>query len=153
MDKDSKIALMNEIPQFDKLNSEEMSIVADIIEYREAKANTVLVKEGSVGDSLFYVVGGQIEIKKETMDGRQAVLARYRKGASVGEMALVEEVSTRSATAIALEDTELLILSREKFDKLVEDHPRVAIIILKNIASIISTRLRYTSGRFADVFK
>ncbi len=153
MDKGTIKTLMCEIPQFDKLEQEELDVMADVIEYQKIEGNTVIVKEGSVGDSLFYIVEGQIEIKKETMEGKHAILARYRKGATVGEMALVEEVSTRSATATAIEDTEILTLSRGNFEKVIDTHPRIAVKILRNIAAIISTRLRYTSGRFADIFK
>ncbi|MBI5814925.1 MAG: cyclic nucleotide-binding domain-containing protein [Nitrospinae bacterium] len=144
--------LMFEVPEFDQLSNEEIDILAKHIFHKSVPAGTVLCKEGMSGDSLFYIVNGKIEIRKESMDGRQTVLARFNKGASVGEMSLVEE-SPRSATATAVEDVELLILTRGSFETLLNENPYVGVKILRNIAKALSRRLRFTSGRFADVFK
>ncbi|MBI4667203.1 MAG: cyclic nucleotide-binding domain-containing protein [Nitrospinae bacterium] len=145
-------ALMCEVPEFDQLEPDELEMLSKSIFLRRAPAGTVLCREGTVGDSLYYIVNGKIEIRKESMDGRQAVLARFGKGASVGEMSLVED-SPRSATAMALDDAELLILTRENFEKLLQTSPQIGIKILRNIAKSLSKRLRFTSGRFADVFR
>ncbi|VAX23936.1 hypothetical protein MNBD_NITROSPINAE02-734 [hydrothermal vent metagenome] len=144
--------LMCEVPQFDNLTSEELDKLSESIFYHQAPSGTVLCKEGNPGDSLFYIVKGKIEIRKETIDGRQTILARFNKGASVGEMSLIEN-SPRSATATAIEDSEFLILTSENFERLLETNPQIGIKVLRNIARSLSTRLRYTSGRFADVFK
>lgn len=153
MDPSSLKTLMCEIPQFDKLDGDEFDIMATHVKYLKIPAGTTLVEEGDVGDALFYIIEGKIEIKKEAMSGRQAVLAHFSKGASVGEMALIEEDSIRSATATAIEDSEVLILTREKFNELKEKFPEMAIKILQNIAASIGARLRHTSGRFADIFQ
>ncbi len=152
MDKNAIKALMCEIPHFDQLESEELEVMAEHMDYKKVAMGTTLVKEGSVGDSLFYIIDGEIEIKKEALDGTQAILARFKKGATVGEMAIVEKKSTRSATAITIKDTELLMLTRKSFDDLSKNHPKIALKVTQNIATMISARLRHTSGRFADVF-
>lgn len=153
MDPGSLKVLMCEIPQFDKLDSEELDIMATHVQYRKIPKGTILVEEGAFGNALFYIINGKIEIRKEALSGHQAVLAQFSKGASVGEMALIEERSQRSATATAIEDSEVLILKREKFNELKENYPKMALKIMQNIASAIGSRLRYTSGRFADIFQ
>jgi CRP-like cAMP-binding protein len=145
-------ALMCEVPQFDQLDNDELDILGRNVSYRRVPQGMVLCREGTVGDALFYVVDGKIEIKKESMDGRQTVLAQFNKGSTVGEMSLIEE-SARSATAVAMEDVELLILTRDHFEKIIEQYPYIGLKILRNIAKSLSNRLRHTSGRFADVFK
>tara|TARA_B100000315_G_scaffold36952_1_gene31547 strand:- start:1333 stop:1794 length:462 start_codon:yes stop_codon:yes gene_type:complete len=153
MDKSNLKVLMCEVPQFDKLDSDEIEIMADHVVYRKLPAGATLLEEGGSGDALYYVVEGLIEIKKEAMDGTQTILSHFTKGAAIGEMALIEENSKRSATAKALKDSELLVLLRKNFNDIKENNPKLAIKILQNIASSIATRLRHTSGRFADVFK
>lgn len=152
MNIDAIKAAMCEIPQFDTLETAELDTMANLIDYRKVPAGTMLVKEGSVGDSLYYIVTGKVEIKKEAVSGQQTVLAQFSKGSTVGEMSLVEKRSTRSATAMTLEDSELLVLTRENFDRLGDSNPKIALKIVRNIAGQISARLRYTSGRFADIF-
>lgn len=144
--------LMCEVPQFDQLTSEELDILCKHVYYQQAAVGTILCKEGNQGDSLFYIVDGVIEIRKESIDGRQTVLARFNKGASVGEMSLIEN-SPRSATATVIKDAELLILTTDNFERLLKSSPQVGIKILRNIAKSLSMRLRHTSGRFADIFK
>jgi CRP-like cAMP-binding protein len=153
MDKNEIKTLMGTIPHFDNLDDSELEIMADYIDFQIVEKGKLLVKEGSLGDSLYYVISGEIEINKEALDGRQAVLARFKKGATVGEMSIVEKSSRRSATAVTLTDVELLVLTRANFDELAENNPRIALKITQNIAIMISARLRHTSGRFADVFQ
>jgi len=145
-------ALMCEVPQFDMLTPEELDTLSRHVISRHVPSGMVLCKEGAMGDSLFYITEGKIEIRKESFDGRQTILAQFHKGSTVGEMSLIEE-SPRSATATAIEDIELLILSRESFEKLLAESPQIGVKILRNIAKSLSNRLRHTSGRFADVFK
>ena len=145
-------AIMGEIPQFDKMSNEERDIISRYMDYHEAQAGETLVREGSLSDSLFYIVRGQIEIEKENIKGNQAVLARFGKGSTVGEMSLVDNNIARSATARVVDQAELIVLTREKFLQIEQGYPKIAIKILKNIASSISARLRHTSGRFADFF-
>jgi len=144
--------LMCEVPQFDSLTPEELDVLARHVSHKRVPKGMVLCKEGAVGDSLFYVIEGIIEIRKESFDGRQTVLAQFNKGATVGEMSLIED-SPRSATATAIDQAELLILTRQNFERLLDSSPFIATKILRNIAKSLSNRLRHTSGRFADVFK
>ena len=153
MDKPAIKALMREMPHFDRLDDEELEIMSKHIDYQKVAAGKTLVKEGDTGESLYYVISGEMEINKEALDGRHAVLARFKKGATVGEMAIIENKSTRSATAITITETELLVLNRTRFNELAESNPNIALKITQNIANMISARLRHTSGRFADVFQ
>tara|TARA_Y100000031_G_C8185603_1_gene368791 strand:- start:673 stop:1134 length:462 start_codon:yes stop_codon:yes gene_type:complete len=153
MDKSDLKVLMCEVPHFDKLNSDELDIIANYVQYRKMSVGTTFLEEGTFGNALYYVVEGLIEIKKEAMDGSQTVLAHFRKGAAIGEMSLIEENCKHSATAIVIKDSEFLVLSRKNFNDIIEQNPRLAIKILQGIACSIAARLRHTSGRFSDIFK
>tara|TARA_B100000315_G_scaffold33171_1_gene27832 strand:- start:611 stop:1072 length:462 start_codon:yes stop_codon:yes gene_type:complete len=153
MDKSTLKVLMCEVPQFDKLDSGEIEIMADHVEYRKMPAGTILLEEGSSGDSLYYVIGGIVEIRKEAMDGTQSILSQFTKGAAIGEMGLIDMNSKRSATAKVVEESEFLVLTRKNFNDIIEKNPKIAIKVLISIACTISSRLRHTSGRFADIFK
>ena len=144
--------LMCEIPLFDQLAPEELDVVARNMEYSKVPKGSVLVKEGALGEALYYIVSGKVEIRKESMDGHQAVLTQFAKGAIVGELALLEEHSRRSATASVVEDCEILALSRPNFDGMLKTHPAIGNVILRGIGRILANRLRSTTGRFADVF-
>ncbi len=144
--------MMCEIPQFDNLAPAEIDILSRLVIRRKINKGSVLTKEGSAGDTLFYILDGMIEVEKESLDGKHKALAQFGKGATLGEMGLIDN-APRSATSTAISDLEILSLSRDNFEKLVTDHPRTGVKILKNIARSLAVRLRFTSGRFADVFR
>jgi len=143
---------MLEIPLFDQLTAEENNALAQSIEYSKIDKGTVVIKEGSIGSTLLYLVSGRMEIKKESLDGRQTIISQFTKGSIVGELALLENESRRSASAIATEDCEILSLSRKSFDEIVKNDPNIAIVILRGIGCTLANRLRSTTGRFADIF-
>jgi SulP family sulfate permease len=52
----------------------------------------------------------------------------------------------RSADAVAFTDTELFVLSRRSFDRLAEEHKKLAASLMEGLASALSSRLRYTNA-------
>ncbi len=142
---------MCEIPLFDQLKQDDIPVMASYLEYRTVPPKTVIANEGEVGNSVFFIVNGKAEIRKEGMDGKQASMGFRGKGASVGEIALVVDSPMRIATIVAAETVEMLVLSRENFEKIILKNPAIAIRILRNIANTLSQRVGQLSGKVADM--
>jgi len=151
MDKEAIKVLMTEIPYFDRLDDEERDVVARHIEVKKTEAGTVLFREGTAGGAFYFIASGQIEIQKESASGNQVVIARFGKGSTLGEMAIIDANVSRSSAARVAQDAELLEMSRQGFDRIIDDYPRIGVKILLCVASSLATRLRHTSGRFADL--
>ncbi len=100
---------------------------------RVAKGDTIFYK-GTTGNQMYVVLAGSIAIVDE-----RKVIARLKMGDTFGEMALVNS-EPRSASAVAMEDSQLFVLSETIFQKLLTK--RVAIQILLNIVRTLSHRLR-----------
>lgn len=109
------------------------------------QAGLLLFDEGDQGDSMGILIKGSIEIYK-----KKRVLATLRAGRTYGEMSLIDS-QPRSAKAIAKEASELLIINRAMFEKLSEDYPKLALLILMKIAYFLSQNLRKTSGDLSDL--
>jgi len=144
-------ALMCEIPMFDQIRPDDVNVMASYLEYKQVNPGTVLAGEGQTGASVFFIVSGKVEIKKEGMDGKQASMGFRGKGTSVGEISLVADNPIRIATVVANERSEILVLSRANFEKIEAKNPSIAIRILKNIASTLSQRVGQLSGKLADM--
>jgi CRP-like cAMP-binding protein len=142
---------MMEVTLFDRLAPEEQDIVAKRIEFMNIRKGSYLFQEGGVGNTLYYLVSGKVEIRKESMDGKQAIMSQFSRGSILGEQALLEAEPRRSATAIAIEDCDLLVLNRDAFEAMVADYPRIGVAILRGIGVMLADRLRSISGRFADI--
>jgi len=67
-------------------------------------------------------------------------------------MALIDQ-ETRSASAIAVKPTSVLVLSRKSFDLLVNQYPRCGTKLLRKIATILCNHIRETSKLFAETIE
>lgn len=99
------------------------------------RSGEVLLREGDVGDALYFVVHGRLGALVDSDDGPRMV-GRVSPGAVVGELALLGNTA-RLATVVALRDTELLRLSRESFDRITSEHPST----LRAISATVVQRL------------
>ena len=91
----------------------------------------VLFSAGDVGDQMFGVVTGQVELRR----GEQ-VLAVVKPGETFGEMAIVDE-APRALSAVATEPSEIAVITRRTFLFLVHETPMFAIQVMQSMASRI----------------
>jgi len=101
------------------------------------KKGATIIHEGTTGSNAYLILSGSVEVFKKVGD-EKLVLSRMVKGNIFGEMSLVDD-KPRSATIVALEDTEVRILSRERFESMLEQNPRAVIPLLKQVFQ----RVRY----------
>ena len=100
----------------------------------------VLIREGDPADSLYILVSGRLRVLVRQPDGAEATVSEVGRNEVVGEMSIISD-EPRSATVIAIRDSELLSFSRENFEHIVEKHPRAML----KIARLIAGRLRRSS--------
>jgi len=112
---------------------------------RSVEAGSQLFSEGDVGDEMFIVVEGALEIFKKDFLG-DLRLAEIRPGGIVGEMALIEG-KPRSANVRALQAGVVLALSRAGYQRLKEEQPRIATKLQEELLQLFSNRLRQTTDK------
>ncbi len=143
------IDFLIDIPLFDRLNANELSIIAAHMNFFEIKKNDILFKEGDKGDYVCFVANGQLDVIKKSATGGLVVIATLSKGRSIGEMSMIDN-TPRSATIRAQSDSTLVIIPRKGFDIIMELNPKIGIKILKGLARLLSMNMRKTSSRLAD---
>jgi len=104
-----RISLLRSIEMFEYLTPAGMERVAAHLEPMKAAKGTVVIRQGDVGDRVFLVDGGALEVLK---DG--AHVADLGPGSMVGEIALLRDVP-RTATVVAAIDSDLYALGRDEF--------------------------------------
>lgn len=87
----------------------------------------VLFKEGDTGEEMYFIRNGKIKISVGEED-QEKVLAILKEGEFFGEMAVIDG-SPRSATATALEETDLLTIDKESFVSKINENPLVAYVV------------------------
>jgi CRP-like cAMP-binding protein len=112
------------VPLFGGLDEAGLTSVARGLRSRRFRRGETIFHLGDPGDALFIVASGAVKITLPSETGDEAILATLRAGDFFGELALLDG-APRSATAIALEPTETLVLPRERFRELIDAEPAI----------------------------
>jgi uncharacterized membrane protein len=114
---------------FEQLTEDDRAQLALVVDRRELPAGATLFQAGEPGESLFVVSSGEVELFIKDTAGQKIVLTVAREGEIFGELALLDR-GARTATAIALVDTELLELDRDDLLLLFQKTPEAAVRLL-----------------------
>jgi len=130
------IRLLKKVPLFAKMIDEEVSQIADQCSHRLFQKEQVIFVEEEVGQSLFILLRGMVKVTRASEEGREVIITILRSGDFFGELSVLDGKG-RSATIVAMEDSELLTLRRNDFLALVERYPLIAVEMLKVLADRI----------------
>ena len=135
------------VPIFKGMTPDCLMRTLSVAEYLPVKAAEIVFNEGDIGDSFFVIVAGEMLVEKLS-NGRKVTLARLISGDCFGEMALVGN-HVRSATVRATQDAVTMRFYRE----LVDANAESALVIYRNIARILASRLHESSEMLADLVR
>src|SRR5258705_4913217 len=128
---------LRRIPLFTHLSETDITRLTEAARERNYPRNSVILFEDDPGDSLYVVVTGQVKVVLIGEDGREVILSVLNEGNFFGEMALIDD-EPRSAHVIAMQDSNLLVLRREDFQRRLQEAPTIALGLLREL----SRRLR-----------
>jgi CRP/FNR family transcriptional regulator, cyclic AMP receptor protein len=137
--------IKQKVPIFNGMTPDCLMRTLAVAEYLPVKAGEVVFNERDIGDSFFVLVAGEVLVEK-LGNGQPVTLARLTAGDCFGEMALVGS-HVRSATVRASRDAVTMRFYRE----LVDANAESALVIYRNIARILASRLNESSESLADL--
>jgi CRP-like cAMP-binding protein len=120
--------LLRSHPIFSSLSEEEIAhlLTDEVSQERAYSQDTVILKEGEVGDSVFLISSGSVQVALLGTRGPLIPLAILQAGEIFGEIAVLER-RPRSATVLARENCLLLEVAGEEIRKLLEVHPEMQV--------------------------
>lgn len=110
--------LLGAMPLFKDLTPTQMRKLALSFTSKKFPDGEAIIRQGDPGDAFYVIEKGKCSVQITDPDGNQKEVAKLGKGEYFGEMALLSN-APRSATIKALAETELLVLSKEDFDKMI----------------------------------
>ena len=140
----SAVELLKSVALFADLEGEELERFSHVAVPRSFPAGTRVFHEGDSSDACYIVKEGSFRVTREHSDGRAITLATLGPGEIFGELAMLDGDS-RSASAEALTDGELLALPANDVRSLLARHPEIA---LKLVAGLVR-RLRAANVRLS----
>lgn len=126
---------------FGDLDAQELEAIAAICRKRVVPKGSIIFYADDPGNACYIVVEGKVKIVINSGDGREHILGILNPLDLFGEMSLLDG-HDRSATAIAVEESNVLTLQREEFLKLLREYPGIPMKLL----AVLSRRLRSTDA-------
>jgi len=96
-----------------------------------------IFKEDDEGSEMFIIISGLVEIRKSTGTSSSKILTALQKGDMFGEMAIIEK-QPRSASAVAVQPTKVLVLNEKLYDSMIGTNPDFA----RKMNKVLSERIR-----------
>ncbi len=149
---------LRNVPIFNELSDQDLEKIAALGVRKKYRKSSIILLEEETGAALFVIVSGKVKIVRMDDDGREVILSILGTSDFFGEMAILDGL-TRSASVVATAKSELFMIHRRDFLKLLNDHPSVAIALLRELTSrlrkadaqIKSLSLKDAAGRVANV--
>ncbi|CAN1568961.1 Crp cAMP-binding proteins - catabolite gene activator and regulatory subunit of cAMP-dependent protein kinases [Rhabdaerophilaceae bacterium] len=142
---DDVIFVLKAIPLFRKVESDALRLLAFSATRRQLRAGDVLFRKGEVSDGGYLILDGEVVL--DTGDDGKPSQHAFKAGTLIGQTALFAPIE-RSATAVAREPTSLLVFPRSLMGRVLDEHPRSA-LILRNAIADDAKRLATTIERAA----
>lgn len=128
--------LLADIQLFQLHDEEDRKALAQLVDYIQLKQGSRLFETGDHGDELYIVRAGKVEIFIRNVAGEKIVLTVAEQGDLFGELAMIDS-GPRTATAVALEDTELIVLDRDNLLLFFQKKPDAALDMIAAMGAMI----------------
>ncbi|MBW2315742.1 MAG: cyclic nucleotide-binding domain-containing protein [Deltaproteobacteria bacterium] len=125
----TEIALqLKALPMFDGLTTRQLMDLAQVVSEVTYPPNTPIIEEGGLNESMFLLVDGEVEVRKNGDP-----VAKIGPNEFFGEMSLLERAPP-SADVVTLEESRLLCLQRTDLFRLMEEFPTIPIIMCQTLS-------------------
>ncbi len=121
------------------LTDEELDQLLDDVEWVEVPGGEALFRQDEASDSFYVVVRGRLRALLTDETGEEIVIRELSRGDAVGELGLLTG-APRSATVVAVRDTELARFSTAAFERVIERSPRIALPLARIVANRMNDR-------------
>jgi CRP/FNR family transcriptional regulator, cyclic AMP receptor protein len=141
-----KLEVLQKSPLFEMLSQAELELLAELSRPRRYSGGEVVFEEGDLGDSLFVLMNGEVEVLHKDGRGEPQVLTTLQPPEFFGEMSLIDK-EFRSATVRSKSDSTMLQLTAENLATFRKNYKDGFAFLVINIARVLSNRLRETNAR------
>jgi CRP/FNR family transcriptional regulator, cyclic AMP receptor protein len=128
--------LLKTIPLFIGMDEEELAALAEIMDEQPFRAGQIIFRADETGGKLYIIQAGQVELSIVDDDGEKLVIELLESGDFFGELSLLDG-GTRSASAISVQRSEMLVLERHEFLDLMLQKPHMAQDVMVALAKRI----------------
>jgi len=120
------------VPIFFSLNADEHRRISDLVVHKHYEKNELIFMEGDSLGSLIIIHYGKVKAYRYTPDGKEQILYIFTDGDFLGEKNILrKQMATYNAEA--LEDTEVCVIRREPFQRMLLEYPEISLKIAEEL--------------------
>jgi len=138
--------ILKKLSFFSSLDSESLNKLSEIIIEKEYKKGSNIFIEGERAEAVYVVKIGKVKIYKTGNDGKEHIIHIMSDGEVFAESCIFE-ACPYPASAEAIEDTVVYVLDNKKLEKILEEHPKIAVELVK----IMAKRLRMVAMQIENL--
>ncbi len=127
---------------FSTLKAEEIETISKIARVKNFSKNCMVFEEGEKRDTLYIVLKGRVKVALYDEEGKEYILDMIGENGLFGELSLFEELSG-FANVLTVENSELLLIRRNDFMRLITENPAFAVAMIREL----SKRLRIANEK------
>jgi uncharacterized membrane protein len=136
----AEVNMIGEVPIFELMDDEEREALSRMMDTRSFKQGEMIFEYGDRSAEIYIVREGRVEVYLESTEGKKIVVAENERGDVLGELSFLDG-GLRSATAVAVENTQTLTMDRDRLLEFIDKHPHAALDLL----TVVGRRLRSTN--------
>ncbi len=145
----AKIKALKDTELFKDLTDKELAVISQIVTEKTMPGNTPLFVENMLGESLFIIKSGSVQVSKVIPGIGEQNLLTLGPGDFFGEMALLNG-GARMVSAKTVEETELLVITRDDFKELLEKEAASCLKFLQEIIRVFTNRIRNSNQLISE---
>jgi CRP/FNR family cyclic AMP-dependent transcriptional regulator len=148
----SRLDMLSKVPIFASLSDQELELLDDRLRRRAFAKGMIIFHKDSPGQTLYVIESGAVRIFILSESGQEISVRIHGCGDIFGELSMLDGLP-RSAGAVAIEQTAVLMLHRDDFLPLLEGLPRMALGIITTLSGRVRYATKYAESlAFLDVF-
>jgi len=152
VNREKRLHFLGNVKLFRGVSPDQLSMIERVLTEKKVKENEIIIEENKPGHEMFILVEGQVSVShsltlkvgKNTFADKDKALnfLDAQKYCFFGEIAMIDPKETRTATVTAHSDCELLVFSRDDFERLCESDYKLGYLLVRNIGEEICSRLK-----------
>jgi CRP-like cAMP-binding protein len=142
----SVVEALRAVALFRDLREDELQDLGRQVVQRRYGRNEEIFPQADRGDGLYIVVSGHVSIGRQNPEGDELIFGLYEQGEYFGELALFDD-QPRAAGATSIDDSLLLVLSRDNFRAFINAHP----LVLWTCLQVVVAQLRRCTDLADDI--
>jgi CRP/FNR family cyclic AMP-dependent transcriptional regulator len=126
------LTILRALPIFEMLDDECLKPLTRVATLRHIPRYTVVLHDGDCTDNIYFVLSGALKVQISDEEGREVILSILGQGELFGEMGVLDD-HPRSATVLAVESSEVVVIGQADFKQCLAENPDVALFIMRNL--------------------